>query len=326
MKKKKKQRIISITLIVIAIVLIMGIVGYKIISKVKYDQSCEEVAIDEHDIKNNDVNANENKARKNEEIDAIEVFEKLFQNEIDGMPNQSDIDILLNVKYEDTTDAFIGEWRKTQCEMGESGYIKVENNDSYSATVTGGFDSYGSSGNLNENGDTAYYVSDKYMVVKEIEEWDENEITLFLFAIDGDQMEVIQYGHGNMGAGVSARGTYTKGEPEYTNANVIDENFTAQEQASIKTLIEKNGLDYEERFIYSIEYGYFETSTETAAFADGSIQNGTWYESMSPHGFTAGSTIFIGIDGNIYYETGYGEKQFITTNSAVTVMPTKLEE
>jgi len=247
-----------------------------------------------------------------------ELLEEIKSTYDGTMPAQEDLDKLADSAITPSEDLFTGKWQRTDCVSGDFATVNINLNDEGIASVSGFFYDYGNIGSIKDG--TGYYLSDNVMYVV-----DSDNNAVYLMEIQAGSMEIVQLGEGNMGQDVTANGNYTLGEPEYTNANVIEDNFTDEQLSSIQTMIEDAGLDYVEFFENTILYGILNVSEKTATFSDGTVQTGTCYEAVSPHGFTYDSTTFIAEDGEIYFIStaeGISEYYFLTTNDAVTDMPT----
>lgn len=256
-------------------------------------------------------------AADQEEVDAL--LQKLLAESDDEMPSDTDIQLLKSAQVAVLEDNFTGKWSRTNCLTGMFATVNITKDTDNTASVNGFFYHYGNVGNVNVS--DAFYLNDNCLVVV-----DEDSETLYLLTIDGDTMTVTQHGDGNMGQDVTGAGEYTLGDPVYTNANDIEDNFTDEEIEAIKALLEEGGLDYTDFFENTVLYGILTVTESEATFEDGSVQKGTWYEAIAPHGFTYDSIIFIAEDGEIYFEStmnGISEYYFLTTNDAVSDMPVK---
>ncbi|MCR4904091.1 MAG: hypothetical protein K6A23_14630, partial [Butyrivibrio sp.] len=243
--------------------------------------------------------------------------ESLLTESSDTIPEQTSLDELKASATEVSQDLFSGKWQRTNCVTGDFATVTIRQNDDNTANVSGFFYDYGNVGSINNA--TGYYIGDNKLFVL-----DEDYETLYLFSIEDGNMKIIQHGAGNMGDDVTSIGDYTQDEPQYTDADVIENNFTDEQIETIKTMLDEGGLDYTDCFENTLLYGVLTVSKSTATFADGSIQTGTYYEAVAPHGFTYDSYTFIADDGEIYYIStaeDVTEFIFLTTNDSVTQMP-----
>ncbi len=248
-----------------------------------------------------------------------EYFESLMNDTTGELPDQESLDLLKNQTTAVSEDLFSGKWQRTECESSVYATVNISQNDDKTVTVKGLFYDYGNVGSINNA--TGYYVSNSEMFVI-----DEEYATLYLFKLSDNLMTIVQLGAGNMGEDVTANGTYTTGDPVYTNDNVLENNFTEEELSSIKQLLEDSGLDYLDFFENTVLYGKLTVTKAPATFEDGSTKEGTWYEAVSPHGYTYDSYTFISEDGEIYFSSTANDVEeylFLTTDDSVTDMPVK---
>lgn len=98
------------------------------------------------------------------------------------------------------------------------------------------------------------------------------------------------------GMNVSADGSYVQGEPQYTNATVLEDNFTVDVQEAMQGLL---GDDYEDCFKTVVEFGVIISTP--AALEDGT--KATFYEAFIP---TMGGYAFEMLsceNGDIYFSS-----------------------
>lgn len=176
----------------------------------------------------------------------------------------------------DQAENFVATWNRTDVQNCMSAQIIVSNQDGEGFDFSGDFLYYSHSGYL---AGRAYFVSPDMAIFEYQPEYSENDITQYVvFERTEEGLNVIASdcsGALGLGASVSVDGTYIEGEPVYTNATVLEDNFTADEQESIKNML---GNDYDEYFKDVVEYGVLESSECT-------LEDGTkavFYEGFMP--------------------------------------------
>ncbi|MDD5935534.1 MAG: hypothetical protein PUC65_08265 [Clostridiales bacterium] len=218
-----------------------------------------------------------------------------------------------------TYEKFNGTWNRTECENGYFGTLSITNANVNGFDVENGeFMFYSHSGELMAT--KGYFLSDTKAVV-EYSNPDLGGKTLILMDLQDDKLHVIGIGgeYFGFGANVTLDGTYTLGEPEYTNQNALDDTFTKEEQKMIKDLMNKENWDYEEYFLTIVQYGVGEMTEVTAVFQDGSQKSGKWFSGFVPTMGGYEIEMFLSEDGHIYYENS--TQGFITDDKKVKIMP-----
>jgi len=109
------------------------------------------------------------------------------------------------------------------------------------------------------------------------------------------------------GMNVFAHGVYVQGEPVYTNATVFEDNFSAEVQAQMQTLLGET--NYEEGFKFPTEAGIL-TSTP-ATLADGS--SATYYDVFVPTMGGYEYQLLVCENGGIYFYSAANGIGFQTT-------------
>lgn len=335
----KKSSIFTKGMVVLTAVSMLGMTGCSNIAVNKPEQDQElssentdhNDAVDEqNDTKNSAKikweeigaeNKEDKKTSKQDDSDSTEVDEILeeLSSGSSEMLSEDEMELLYDSVVEVEDSDLIGEWNRTDCHMGTEGSIEIEEVDSKTVHVTGYFDHYGNSGDLDADG---YYISPNQIFVHD-QEFD--AVFILQMPDDDNELWVTQHGIGCMGVGATANGIYTQDEPVYNNANDITDNFSEDELEIITDLLDEESLDYEEYFEDAILYGSFEIDYDSAAFEDGTEKDGVWYEAFAPHGYTKNLLIFSSEDGEIYMESsmnGSSESMiFMTSDSSVTQMP-----
>ena len=203
---------------------------------------------------------------------------------------------------------FTGEWERTDVHNGLPAYIDISNQDEEGFDVSGGV-GYFSHGGLLEDG-RAYFITDTVAI------YEYNGCYLVMERTKAGMNVYVAESVDStfpFGAGCSMDGEYTLGEPEYTNAEYMNEHFTKTEQAEIKKLL---GDDYEMYFEDVVNYGVVDDWTcelsdgTKAVFYDG------WFPTMGYCNFR----MLICENGDIYCEVG-NECNWYTNVSDAKEMP-----
>lgn len=336
----KKSSILTKGMVVLTAISMLGMTGCSNIAGNKAEQDQElsgentdyNDAVDEQNDTKNSVKTKweekeekeDRKASKQDDsytTEADELLEELSSGSSE-MLSEDEMELLYDSVVEVEDSDLIGTWNRTDCHMGTDASIEIEEVDSKTVHVTGYFDHYGNSGDLDADG---YYISSNQIFVHD-QEFD--AVFILQIPYDDNELCVTQHGLGCMGAGATANGIYTQDEPVYNNANDITDNFSEEELETITDLLDEESLDYEEYFEEAILYGTFEIDYDLAAFEDGTEKDGVWYEAFAPHGYTKNLLIFSSEDGEIYMESsmnGSSESMiFMTSDSSVTQMPERL--
>ena len=232
-------------------------------------------------------------AKKNDSYDTEAPTEKRTEERTEGRTEEKEsVDIsTLNLEYGnleefkkiynqiqsvDNAENFVATWNRTDVQSSMSAHIIVTNQDTEGFDFSGDFSYYSHSGCL---AGRAYFVSSDIAIYEYQPEYSENDITQYVvFERTEEGLNVIASDYSGalgLGANVTVDGTYIEGEPMYTNATVLEDNFTADEQESIKNML---GNDYDEYFKDVVEYGVLERSQCT--LEDGT--NAAFYEGFIP--------------------------------------------
>ena len=203
--------------------------------------------------------------------------------------------IYAQIQSVDHAENFVGTWNRTDVQSGMPAHIIVTNQDTEGFDFSGEFFYYSHLGCLEGR---AYFVSSDIAIYEYQSEYSEDDITQYVvFERTEEGLKVIASDYSGalgFGANVTADGTYIEGEPLYTNATVLEDNFTADEQENMKNML---GDDYDEYFKYIVEYGVLERSQCT-------LEDGTkadFYEGYIP---TMGGYAFKLLkceNGNLYF-------------------------
>lgn len=183
----------------------------------------------------------------------------------------------------ENAENFEGTWNRTNVVNAFWGEITVTNQNTEGFDFIGDFSYYSHAGYLEGR---AYFVAPNVALFEYCQEsfldsdtsegTDAPEYVVFEKTEEGLNV-IASASSGELGLGmdVFADGTYVTEEPVYTNATVLDDNFTAEEQEHIKTIL---GDAYDIYFKDVVELGTLESSKCT-------LEDGTdavFYEAFIP--------------------------------------------
>lgn len=161
------------------------------------------------------------------------------------------------VVLEDAED-FSGGWYRTNTASSYYGTIVIKNQDKEGFEFEGEFGYYSHSGSVEGK---AYYLSENTAIYKYDDMGEEEYTEYVIFQLNGDKLMVCASANGGalgLGANVCVDGEYVKGEPVYTNANILEETFTQEQLDSLKNVL---GEDiYGEFFVWPVEEGVITVS------------------------------------------------------------------
>ena len=200
------------------------------------------------------------------------------------------------------TDAldFSGEWNRTNVVTGIEGSVWISNQDEEGFDFSGEFYYYSHSGEIEGR---AYFVEDDLAIFQYedayADEDAEEEFIAFVRTEEGMEIKTTgSSGELGFGMNVFSDGTYTLGEPEYTNADILSETFTEEELSQIEQMLGTEG--YEEYFVFTVENGAI---TASDCIVEGE-QNGVYYEAFLPTMGGYEFSMLICEDGSIYFYSG----------------------
>lgn len=183
----------------------------------------------------------------------------------------------------ENAESFEGTWHRTDVVKGCGGQIEVSNQDAEGFDFSGVFMYYSHNGVI---AGRAYFVTPEIAIyeynqegfdtIETQEEADAPEYVVFEKTEEGFKV-VASASSADLGFGMSvfADGTYVAGEPVYTNATVLEDNFTPEEQESIKALLWDA---YDTYFKDVVEFGVLESAECT--LEDGT--NAIFYDAFIP--------------------------------------------
>lgn len=153
-----------------------------------------------------------------------------------------------------------GVWSRTDVHSGHQGTIEITNQDAEGFDFDGEFCYYSHIGNISGR---AYYNEEGKAIFTHTPDFGEEDVTIE-FAMEGEHLIVVADGDSALygfGMNVYAYGTYTLGEPEYTNGTVLEDNFTEEELDNIKAVLTEEY--YYEYFEYVVTNGALESTNCT---------------------------------------------------------------
>lgn len=143
-----------------------------------------------------------------------------------------------------------GTWNRTNVHSSFSGVIEISNVDANGFRFTAEEYYYSHSGWMEWE---AKFVTDYCAIAKYDDSMEEEYIA---FMIQDEGLVVIATGSSadlGFGMNVSMDGEYTKAEPLYTNANILNETFSEEELSALQNQIPKEY--YEDFFLFSTTNG-----------------------------------------------------------------------
>lgn len=221
---------------------------------------------------------------------------------------------------QDSAGDFTGTWNRTNVVSGFRGSIEITNQDASGFDFEGDVMYYSHSGMIEGR---AYFVGSNVAVYQVPgESWEPGcrmtdcEYILFEYTEAGIKVYATS-GSAALGFGMNCTidGEYIKGEPLYTNATVMEDNFTADEQEEIRSIL--GDERYKDYFEFVIEEGVF--SKQECTLKDGI--KALYYDGFVPT--MGGYYRFIMLkceNGDIYLIVGNQDKLFSNVEGA-TKMP-----
>ena len=240
----------------------------------------------------NNVTSFDIKASSAETSKTVEINEAT-QNTAKEVESESQNETEIIEKDAGTSDVFEGEWHRTNTHSSTYGTITISNVSDDGFDFAGYFQSYGNMGQ--EEGRALFTEENVAVFTQEATEYSEE--AYIYFTINGSDLEILSEGNlTGMGNHVFADGTYTTGEPIYSNANVLAETFTDDELQAMKDMLSED--DYTNGFIDNTENGI--VTSEQVTMYDGT-------SAKHVNSFFPGLANFVGYDllitedGKIYY-------------------------
>lgn len=186
--------------------------------------------------------------------------------------------------------ALDGEWNRTNVDSSQCGVMEITNLDK------DGFDFHINVANGGNVGDTeGHAVMDSESKATAKIDLDDGTFATFHFKIVDEQVEVTTENAEFLGGmGTYFDGTYTKGEPTYTNENIVEETLGDNKDAIMKLL----GDDYKNLTFVLKDGSYYDTELTYSGFV---------------RGCGIGADLWIKEDGNMYcliYEAPFGYRYY----------------
>ncbi|MBE5946343.1 MAG: hypothetical protein E7259_05260 [Lachnospiraceae bacterium] len=198
------------------------------------------------------------------------------------------IDMVLDTNYE-------GIWNRTNVHSGYYGTVEITNQDEDGFDFMGNFSYYSHVGSLEGR---AYFQEDGTAVYEYVSDMEGQENQYVYFTMTETGLIISATGSsGDLGFGmnVSADGDYTTEEPEYTNATVLEDNFTDEELESIKSVLTEEY--YDDYFKNVIELGVLEVSECTLEDGSKAVYYNGFIPTMGYYNFE----LLKCDNGDIYY-------------------------
>ena len=208
-----------------------------------------------------------------------------------------------------------GEWHRTDCHSGLWATVTIDRQTEEDFRVTAGCFYFSHSGELEGTArftgpDTAllegYGVDGPYgyEVAPVGFRWEGEILTIESDTSGGDL---------GFGMNVTIDGTYTRDEPVYLNAGMLDRCLTAEQQAALRELLAENYGDY---LVFPFQEGAVQ-GPSPCALPDGTAAEE--YEVLFPTMGFYGLTLVAAEDGRIYYVNP--DIGFYTNDSSADEMP-----
>lgn len=273
----------------------------------------DETSVKSAELKEDDASGNEGEsAAKQQECepeDAVVVFDRLMEKDLYNI-KEYELDCLMAGVSEqpENWSEWQGEWARTGVVRSCSSYMTLERQKSegYYADILSFYYNH----NGSANGELLFLDDTRaFFVVFDGEMTEDDPLQVVLFKQQDGLVTVVNLGpEYGCGVGVTVEGTYTRGTPEYTNANAMEENFTEEEQKRIREFLETMGASYEASFADVVKYGCGESVWVTAEFEDGTIVTGKRYAGNYPTLGHLNLMLFLAENGYTYWhqpDTGY---------------------
>lgn len=192
---------------------------------------------------------------------------------------------------------FEGTWYRTDTASSLEAELAITEQTTEGFSFAGEFFYYSHSGWMEGK---AFFAAPNVAVYEHINDWEEEispEYLVFEKTTEGMKVYASSASADlGFGMNVFAHGNYVQGEPVYTNATVLEDNFTAEAREKIQSLL---GKEYDEYFKFAVEMGVL-TST-SATLEDGS--SATYYDVFVPTMGGYEFTLLVCENGNIYFNS-----------------------
>lgn len=216
------------------------------------------------------------------------------------------IKIYEQIQPVEQAESFEGTWYRTDTASSLGAELTITDQTVEGFAFVGDFYYYSHSGWMEGN---AKFVAPNVAIFEYMNDWGEDIISEYLvFEKTPEGMKLYASAASadlGFGMNVFAEGSYVQGEPVYTNATVFDDNFTAEVQAQMQTLL---GENYEEYFRFPVEMGIL-TST-SATLADGG--SATYYDVFVPTMGGYAFQLLLCENGEVYFYSEADQIGWIT--------------
>ena len=213
-------------------------------------------------------------------------------------------------------ESFEGTWHRTDTASGLGAELTISEQTADGFSFYGDFWYYSHSGYMDG---TAYFAAPNVAVFEYINDWGiEGTVPEYLvFEKTGEGMKLYASAASadlGFGMNVFADGNYTQGEPVYENANVLNDNFSAQVQEQMQTLL---GENYDEFFKFPTETGILTATPATLEDGSSAIYYDVFVPTMGGYEFQ----MLVCENGDVYFNSGATMVGFQSTVAGATEFP-----
>ncbi len=213
-------------------------------------------------------------------------------------------------------EKYEGTWHRTDVASSVGAEITITDQTEDGFSFTGDFYYYSHSGWM--EGD-AKFAAPNVAVYENINDWGGDDTTPEYLVFEKTQEGMNVYASAasadlGFGMNVFADGSYVQGEPVYTNATVLADNFTAEVQEKMQVLL---GNDYDDYFKFPVEMGSI-TSTP-ATLEDGT--KAMFYDVFVPTMGGYAFQLLICENGEVYFYSEASEIGLKTTDEGASDFP-----
>ncbi len=226
------------------------------------------------------------------------------------------IKIYEQIQPMEQAESFEGTWHRTDVASGFGAELTITEQSEEGFAFVGDFYYYAHSGWM--EGD-AKFVAPNIAVFEYMNEWDGEVTTSEYLVFEKTQEGMNVYASAasadlGFGMNVFADGSYVQGEPVYTNATVLADNFTVEVQEKVQVLL---GNAYDDYFKFPVEMGIL-TSTP-AVLTDGS--SATYYDVFVPTMGGYAFQLLVCENGEVYFCSEASEIGWKTTVEGASDFP-----
>nr|MBQ8252617.1 hypothetical protein [Lachnospiraceae bacterium] len=215
------------------------------------------------------------------------------------------IKVYEQIQAQDEAENFEGTWQRSEVASSLGAELTITEQDEEGFSFIGDFYYFSHMGWLEGK---ALFVAPDVAIFEYTDDWGDEESTpqYVVFETTEEGLQIYASAASadlGLGMNVSVDGLYVQGEPVYTNATVLEDNFSKQVQDEIKTLL---GENYEMCFETVVQMGLI-TSTP-ATLEDGT--KATFYDAFIPTMGGYAFTLLACENGDLYmnseaYEVGW---------------------